>query len=57
MARQAKTYGLGKTKKEYVLGRLNRKRSLKIQFPDSEKDAKGRNIWFLKNNELTRRDS
>ena len=57
MARQAKTYGLGKTKKEYVLGRLNRTRSLKIQFPDSEKDAKGRNIWFLKNNELTRRDS
>ena len=57
MARQPKTYGSGKTKQEYVLGRINRKHSLSVQFPDSEKDTKGRNIWFLKNNELTRRDS
>ena len=57
MARQPRTYGLGKTKQEYVLGRINRKHSLRVQFPDSEKDTKGRNIWFLKNNELTRRDS
>ena len=57
MARQPRTYGLGKTKQEYVLGRINRTRSLQIQFPDSEKDAKGRNVWFLKNGEYIRRDA
>jgi len=47
-------YGL-KTKKEYVLGRANRKRSLREQFPDSEKDASGKNVWYKKNGELVRR--
>jgi hypothetical protein len=49
-------YGL-KTKKEYVLGRLNRARSLKTQFPDLEKDGSGKNVWYKKNGVLVRRES
>lgn len=45
-----------KTKAEYVAGRENRARSLKVQFPDRTKLEDGRHRYFLKNGVLEGRE-